>query len=313
VDPLDGEKIVAGVVIACHTEERWDSIMRAIASVQHQTVAAAQVIVAVDHNDSLGARLREVSEIEVVDHRGPAGASGTRNTGATLVRAPVIAFLDDDARAHPDWLGELLRPLSDPGVVGTGGTISPAWSGAAPRWFPGEFGWVVGASYTGLPDSTGPVRNVWSGNMAVRRDAFDAVGGFRPEFGKLGMASRPEDTDLCLRIHANAPQTSWIYVPAAVVEHEVPDSRAKFGFFLRRCYSEGGGKIELSAHLAEDRNLVDERVYLLRTVPHGVGRAVRERNLGRALAIIAGVIAAGAGALSSLVRLRPIKARAGLS
>ena len=67
----------ASVVIACHTEERFPSLLRAISSAQEQIPAPAQVIVAVDHNDGLCARLRaEVQHIEVVDHRGDPGASG---------------------------------------------------------------------------------------------------------------------------------------------------------------------------------------------------------------------------------------------
>ena len=310
---LDGDK-VASVVIACHTEARWKSLLRAIGSAQNQGAPPAKVIVAVDHNQALSSRLRsEVSGIEVVDHVGTAGASGTRNAGAKLVQTPIVVFLDDDACARRDWLEALLTPLADPSVVGAGGMTIPAWNGSAPSWFPDEFGWVVGASYAGLPAETAPIRNVWSENMAVRRDAFDAVGGFRVGFGKLGAASRPEDTDLCLRISAGVPEARWMYVPTAVVEHEVPRERASLRFFLRRCYSEGAGKIELSAHLAADRNLADERTYLLRTLPLAMVRAVRERHPQRALAIIVGVGAAGVGALSSLLRLRPIKPRTGLS
>ncbi|HWK16543.1 MAG TPA: glycosyltransferase [Solirubrobacteraceae bacterium] len=291
----------ASVVIACHTEDRFDSLRGAIGSAKAQD--PLEVIVAVDHNPALCERLRAAEEdVAIVEHDGTPGASGARNAGALLARGPLLVFLDDDVRTRPGWLRELTAPFADDNVVGTGGMTAPAWQGPRPAWFPDEFGWVIGASYAGLPDDSGPVRNVWSENMAVRREVFEQVGGFRDGFGKVGHTSRPEDTDLCIRISASAPDTHWMYVPAAVVDHEVPHERSTFAFFLKRCYWEGAGKVELSAHLGEDRDLGAERSYLLRTLPLAVLRDLRRRRFSRALAIVAGTAAAAAGAASTVLR-----------
>jgi len=294
--------LTASVVIACHTEDRLPTLIRAIRSAQRQTPAPAQVIVAVDNNDQLCTRLGEISGIEIVDHRGDPGASGARNAGAAHARSALLVFLDDDTEARPGWLRELLGPFENPSVLGTGGMTKPAWQCPAPGWFPDEFGWVVGASHAGLPTEAAPVRNVWSENMAVRREAFERVGGFRPGFGKVGTRSRPEDTDFCIRVGAGTPDGHWLYVPTAVVDHEVPLSRATFAFFLRRCHSEGAGKVELSAHLGAEQDLGDERAFLLRTLPRAIGRDLRAGKLARVLAIVAGTGAAAVGAAGSLVR-----------
>ncbi|MBV9338228.1 MAG: glycosyltransferase [Solirubrobacterales bacterium] len=299
----------ASVVIACHSEERFEQLRAAIDSARRQAPAPGQLIIAVDNNPSLCERLRaEVPGIEIVDHRGARGASAARNAGAARARNPYLVFLDDDVRAHPDWLHELLAPFADPHVIGTGGMTMPAWQGSRPRWFPDEFGWVVGASHAGLPTELGPVRNVWAENMAIRRSAFEAVGGFRDGFGKVGATSRPEDTDLCIRIGVSSPESWWTYVPTAVVDHFVPHGRSTFAFFLRRCYSEGAGKVEMSAHLADDRDLNDERSYLMRTLPRAVLRYVCTGNLHRAFAILAGVALAAAGGSASLLITRPASA-----
>ncbi len=293
----------ASVVIACHTEERFGTLLRAIESARTQTPPPGQVIVAVDHNEALCTRLRgECQDLEIVDHCGDPGASGTRNAGAARAHAPLLVFLDDDVQARAGWMAELLAPFDDRKVIGTGGMTKTAWQGPRPAWFPAEFGWVVGASHAGLPTSAAPVRNVWSENMAVRREAFETVGGFRRGFGKLGRTSRPEDTDLCIRVGASAPGDRWMYVPTAIVDHEVPRERATFAFFLRRCYWEGAGKVELSSYLGADRDLGDERSYLLRTLPLAIARDLGTLNWRRALAIIAGAGAAALGAAVSLAR-----------
>jgi glucosyl-dolichyl phosphate glucuronosyltransferase len=293
----------ASVVIACHTDERFKQLLQAISSAQEQEPAPREVIIAVDHNPALSERLRsEVDGIEVVDHEGDRGASGARNAGAMRARSPCLAFLDDDVRAHPGWLAALLAPFDDPRVIGTGGMTMAAWEGPRPPWFPDEFGWVVGASHAGLPTEEAPVRNVWSENMAVRKDAFDAVGGFRSGFGKVGSTSRPEDTDFCIRVGASAPGSHWTYVPGAIVDHAVPLQRSTFRFFLRRCYWEGAGKIELSAHLGDERDLGDERSYLTRTLPRAFVRDLARGRFRRAMAIVAGVALAATGGAVSLAR-----------
>ncbi|MGD0882238.1 MAG: glycosyltransferase [Acidimicrobiales bacterium] len=301
------------VVIACHTQERLEFLVAAIESVSAQEPQPACVVVSVDHEPELArivsARFPDVIVVENVHAK---GASGTRNTGAAQTTTPLVAFLDDDARARPAWLSALVEPFDDPDVVCTGGHVVPAWSGSEPGWFPDEFAWVVGASHRGLPTTRARVRNVWSENMAVRSEAFSQVGGFRLDFGKVGAVSRPEDTDLCIRLGKSAPGASVVYVPDAVVDHHVGAERARFGFFVKRCYFEGRGKIELARHNEGNDDLGDEREYLLRTIPQGLVRYMRTGvsnrdadQIKRAGAVLGGLAAAASGAAVSLARRQP--------
>jgi GT2 family glycosyltransferase len=268
-------------------------------------------VVVVDHNSALLRRVRtEFPQITVLDNIYARGASGNRNTGAFHTDSQLIAFLDDDTTACPDWLATMVAPFADATVVGTGGGIVGAWEGARPRWMPDEFLWTVGISYTGMPTETAPIRNVWSANMVVRREAFLAVEGFRPGFGKLGDQNRPEDTDLCLRMSLDGGR--WMYVPDAVIRHQVPADRTTFRFFLRRCYAEGRGKVQMAALLDTTQDLGTERDYLRRTLPRAVTRGLAHASRGRGVAhalragtVLAGVGAAGVGgAVESLAALQ---------
>jgi len=290
----------ASVVIPCYSDRRWDQLVAAVGSAWAQTPPPDRVVVVVDHNDRLLERAcRELPGAAVVANDSARGASGARNTGVRHTDTAFIALLDDDTTAHPGWLAGLLAPFADPAVVGTGGAINPAWHRGRPAWFPDEFLWVVGASYRGMPTTSAPVRNVWSESMAVRRDAFLAVGGFRVGFGKLGERARPEDTDLCIRMSA-ASGGHWVYNPAAVIDHIVPAARSTFGFFLARSVSEGRGKIEMARLNKGRQSLGDEQGYV-RDLPRAVLRNTRDGRPGRALALIAGLTAAGAGAGYELV------------
>jgi glycosyltransferase involved in cell wall biosynthesis len=294
---VTGTRPTVSVIIAAFSSERWESLREAVASVAAQTSPVLETIVVIDHNPDLLTRARRELAAVVIPNAGAQGASGARNTGVAHSRGEVVAFLDDDEVATSNWLGPLLAHFADPGVVGAGGRLDPLWGTARPRWFPGEFGWTIGVSYTGMPERTARVRNVWAGNMAVRRAAFEAAGGFREDFGKVGATSRPEDTDLCMRVNGGA----WLYDPDCVVSHRVPAQRASFRYFLVRCFNEGRGKAGLAALNDARTSTSEERGYATRLLPRAIlrclGDVLRGDGAGalRGAAIIAGLGVAAAG------------------
>ena len=293
------------VVIPACSMDRWDSLREAVASVRAQTVQVLETVVVIDHHPALMAKAAsELPGVTVIANAGIRGASGARNTGAAASRGEMLAFLDDDAIASPNWLESLLQHFKNPKVVGAGGRLEPLWKTRRPQWFPREFDWAVGCSYMGMPESATMVRNVWSNTMAIRRQAFDAVGGFRDDFGKIGSWSRPEDTDLCLRTAECDGEGTWIYEPNAIVSHQVPAERTTLTYFLRRCYYEGQGKATLASLNGISESTSTERKYARYVLPHGIVRGLGETARGdasgmaRSFAIIAGTSIAIVGFLA---------------
>ena len=302
------------VVIAAHTFQRCEDLTRAVASAFDQQPQPYEVIVVVDNNQDLYDWVRKrLPDVIAVDHRGAKGASATRNSGARAARGAVLAFLDDDAVARPDWLRNLTAPLARPDVVGVGGYVEPVWLGRMPRWMPEEFLWVVGASYRGMPRTAAPIRNVWSENMAVTRADFLKIDGFREGFGKTGLEPRGgEDTDFCIRLTTATDGGIWWYEPSARIGHSVPPGRSTLRFFVVRCYNEGQTKADMAVLLGPQQGLQDERRHAIRTLPDGIRRemwhAIARKEFAaaeRASAIGVGLCAAGLGYIIRRVR-RPI-------
>ncbi len=299
------------VVVACFDSGRWPITRQAVASVRAQTHPAVLVVV-VDHNEELYARATQWCgpDVLVLRNELARGASGARNTGVGAAGTELVAFLDDDAVASPTWLAELIDAASDPSVVGVGGAIDPAWSGgSAPLWFPSEFGWTVGATAPTQDGRHEVVRNVWSGNMLVRREAFLRAGGFRDDFGKVSGAREPEDTELCLRMSAVSDGGRWCLLGGARIDHHVPVERTTRTAFLRRCWAEGEGKAALRAVTGgASEALSAEQDYVTRVVPRAIaarGRAVARGDAAagdQAAMMVAGVAAAGAGFATREVR-----------
>lgn len=306
------------VVICAYTEKRWDELLAAVASAKQQTCPPKEIIVVIDRNPALLQRLREMrADVVVIENSATKGASGARNSGAERAQGDILAFLDDDAVAQPDWLERLAACYTGEDIVGVGGRIEPRWSGKCPSWFPEEFKWVVGCSYRGLPTEIASVRNVIGANMSVRKDIFVLVGGFREAFGNnkgedvqrarskwFHHHAGDEETEFCIRVEQQRPGSIWLYAPAALVSHYVPSQRTRWRYFLWRCYDEGLGKASLVKLHDRSTGLSSERTYTLKTLPsgvaHGLADVVFRHDLSgilRAGAIITGLTITIAGYL----------------
>ncbi|MGW0906340.1 glycosyltransferase family 2 protein [Streptomyces sp. NPDC002853] len=314
-----GGGTVAGisVVICVYTEDRWEDILAAVASVRAQSLAALETLLVVDHNASLLERLgkeyKETEGVRVLANAGPRGLSAGRNTGIAASGGEIIAFLDDDAVAERDWLRHFAEGYADPKVFAVGGRTMPIWeSRRRPAWFPEEFDWVVGCTYKGLPEGRVRVRNVLGGNASFRRSAFEAAGGFATGIGRDG-DKRPlgcEETELCIRLTRARPDAILLIDDRAVIHHRVPAARERFRYFRTRTYAEGLSKALVARSVGAEKGLESERRYATRVLPAGVARGLRDALLarpggaGRAGAIVAGVVTAAGGYVLGSVRAR---------
>jgi len=303
------------VIICAYTDERWENLVAAVASVRTQTLPALETILVIDGNDGLERRAREAfPDALVLANAHERGLSGARRTGAERARGDVLAFIDDDAAADPDWLAALAGPYADPNVLGVGGLIDPDWEQPAPAWFPPEFNWVVGCTYAGMPVHAGPIRNPIGANMSMRSAVLARTGSFDPRLGRSQgaqlVSGAAEETEFCLRASRLHPGRYWIYEPAARVHHAVPPSRATWRYFVRRCWVEGAAKATLRHLAGGGDGLATERRYVRVVLPLAVARdlwaALRGRpaGLARGAAIIAGLAITTAAYVRTLASLR---------
>jgi glucosyl-dolichyl phosphate glucuronosyltransferase len=286
------------VVICVYTEKRWRDILAAVESVRQQTAKSLEIIIVVDYNPALRDRLVDaLPDVIVLENKEAQGLSGGRNTGISVARGDVVAFLDDDAVADPDWLKYLGDCYTDSAVLAAGGMTLPNWETSRPKWFPQEFDWTVGCTYVGMPQSRAEVRNIMGGNASYRREIFDQVGGFRSNIGR-SIGKRPmgcEETELCIRVRQSHRDGVLLFENRAVIHHFVPENRCRFSYFTSRCYAEGLSKAAVAASVGAQDGLSSERSHATRTLPMGVlrnlGAAIRGDLSGgsRAAAIVIGL------------------------
>jgi GT2 family glycosyltransferase len=311
------ERLGICVVICAYTEARWALLVRSVRSAFAQTITPSQVVVVIDHCPPLLRRAcKELAglvgpaegRLTIIANTGQSGLADSRNTGIRAARAELVAFLDDDAEANPDWLMQLCEAYRDPEVVAAGGRVVADWETGRPGWFPREFDWVVGCSYRGLPEGLAPVRNLIGANMSFRRDALLDSGGFSTSLGRVG--TRPlgcEETELCIRLASRQQGQQILYEPMATVRHHVPASRATWAYFRSRCFAEGLSKAKVQSLAGAGPALSSERSHLLTAIPRGIGLALRRSpdgrpSLARAVAIVLGVVATVLGYVLGRIR-----------
>jgi glycosyltransferase involved in cell wall biosynthesis len=162
-------------------------LRRCLTTIRANQPAAADVEIVVADNGStdntpdvaraFGARVLFLPGLSV---------AALRNRAAAEARGEVLAFVDADHEIDPHWVASATEALSEDGVAAVGALC-----------FAPEQGTWVQRMYDALRGRTEGQSDVeWlgSGNMAVRRDLFDKVGGFDVSLETC------EDVDLCQRL-----------------------------------------------------------------------------------------------------------------
>lgn len=152
-----------GVVIPCRNGARY--VAEAIASVRSQTHPVVDLVVVDSHSTDSSAAVARAAGARVVLNAGTS-AGASRNTGVQAVAGELLAFLDADDRWVADKLALQLRALGA-GVDAVVGGVRNFLDPERARQLAGRVAFREGEAvgYT-------------AGALLIRREAFDALGGF---------------------------------------------------------------------------------------------------------------------------------------
>lgn len=238
-----GEEFDISVVIS--TYNRCELLPRALESVLAQDAPGVRYEVVVVDNNSTD-RTREVIESFAARHptvrhvfEGKQGLSHGWNAGVARARAPLVAFTDDDLVMPRDWLLNIKRAFDEhPEVSFVGSRVLPLWEAEPPAWLTRELWGPLALQDSEETFYTDESRPVCLLGKSFRREALAAVGGFRPDLGRIKDAiGSTEDDEMQRRLWAAGRR--GMHVPSIVVHAPVPPARVTKAYF-RRWYAGHG-------------------------------------------------------------------------
>ena len=182
------------------------------------------------------------------------GLSYARNRGVEEASGNYLAFIDDDAKAAPNWLQNVhnLIHILDPSPDCLGGPILPFYTSPKPVWFEDKYETrkianspmylKTGASFSGS-------------NMIWNRESFQKVGKFDLSTGMIGEKLRlGEETDAFNRLWHMNDKPKLYFSPEILVYHWVPSYKMKVFYRLKRKFIEGQFKTKQAIISSEKNN-----------------------------------------------------------
>ncbi|MFI6439226.1 glycosyltransferase family 2 protein [Streptomyces sp. NPDC050759] len=187
-------------------------------ALRHQTFEHFGVIMVDDGGrDPVAPRVgasRPTRPVRVIRNEESIGPAASRNKGVALSDAPYVLFIDDDCISHPELVARHHAALG--GAAGPAVSLGPILAPPGRRLPP----WThwdadrLGREYArlGRGESAPVWTHCYTGNLAVRRADFRAIGGFEERL------ARQEDIELGFRLSRLGCR--FAFDPDAVVWHD---------------------------------------------------------------------------------------------
>jgi GT2 family glycosyltransferase/sugar lactone lactonase YvrE len=214
-----------------------DVLEDCLSSLEALTYPDYEVILVNDGSrDATSAIAHQHPRVRVIDTPN-GGLSAARNVGLEASAGDIVAYTDADTRVDRDWLTFLVQPFLTSDVVGSGGpNVVPADDPPMAQCIARAPG---GPTHVLLDDRV--AEHVPGCNMAFRRDALVAIGGFNPIYLRAG-----DDVDVCWRLQARGWKIG--FASSALVWHH---HRATVKAYWRQQLGYGEGERWLMAHHPE--------------------------------------------------------------
>ncbi len=216
------------VSIVIPTRDRADLLARCISSIEQKSTFKNYEITIIDNGSVEPSTLRFLEDFKgnVVPHPEPFNFSRLVNLGAARTDGEYILFLNNDTEViTEDWIEAMLEEAQKPEVGPVGANL------VFPDGSAQHHGIVIGMAgpaanvdathYFGFGRVVRNVSAVTAACMMVRREVFDAIGGFDEE-----MAVAYNDVDFCLR--ALEAGYHVVYTPFATLYHHESATRGTF-------------------------------------------------------------------------------------
>ena len=226
-------------------------------------------------------------------HEPALGLSNARNTAWRAAKGEIVAFLDDDAIAAPDWLSKILEKFqhADSRLAVVGGKVEALWESPPPEWLvPEMWSHLAVVDWSGSDMVLVEPHFFVGANMAIRKSALEQVGGFNSLLGRKGKKLLSNE-EIHLKRQLEEAGFYALYAPEVFVRHSIPAERMTPEWFFRRYYWQGVSDSAMQQVVSPRargfvpwlrscvRNLRSTRALVTRWYRHRLSRRGRNRSI----------------------------------
>jgi len=172
-------------------------------------------------------------------HESKIGLSYARNTGMKYSKYSWIAYIDDDAKAHSNFVEEALCTISKSSFDCFGGTYLAWFKYGKPRWLPENFG-----TKPLLRNDIGEISSGYlsGGVIFFKKDVLETLGGFPTHVGMKGnKIAYGEETILQVKMREKGFKLG--YNPEIKIDHLVAKYKLKLAWHVKSSYAKGRDSI----------------------------------------------------------------------
>jgi glycosyltransferase involved in cell wall biosynthesis len=207
-------KMKLTVYIPCYNAAEY--LEKSIGSLLGQTRPPDEILIIDDGSTDKSVEIASSFPVKVVRHERNEGLAAARNTAFRNASHELVGAIDADVYPNKDWLEQLLRPFSDPQVVGTGGRLIEAF-----RETPAD-AWRA----LQLCQDLGEQRIVIDGDShkclggfgtILKKNIVQEIGGYNESY-----RTNFEDVDLCGRLVRAGHRL--VFEPRAIAYHQRQDT-----------------------------------------------------------------------------------------
>lgn len=243
-------------IICVHSRDKH--LKDAIKSLVNQSLKPTEYEIIIVNNGSSNkvatviSSFQDVANIRVLQEKNE-GLSLARNTGWIAAESDVVAFLDDDAIASPDWLSNILTVFNEGKSISVvGGPVLPIWESSPPKWINESLiGYLSIVDWGSKRIELDEDKWLVGTNIAYKKTHVSECGGFHPGLGRQGNSlGLHEETFLNEKIRAAGYKI--VYDPTIVVQHHIQKDRLSEEWFYKVSFEDGRSLFRLDSLENED-------------------------------------------------------------
>jgi len=221
------------VIIPAYKEEKSISICLGSLLLQTLKTNSEIIVVYTKSNDNTEKILKFFSKYKVIKTKEKTGAAKARNIGAQKARGDILAFIDADTMACPNWINEIKKGLEK--NVALTGPVKPLFA----EHITDHTLFDIFSSLSRMSIKVRPI--VIGSNLACKKEAFMKVGGFRhiksledidfgfrlSKIGKIGFSKKMIVYSSLRRIKASKLETLNYLINYMRLELKIPTEKMK--------------------------------------------------------------------------------------